>query len=209
MSRARQTLHSPSDSSNPAKRTPMAKQIPNWLDGGSADDDEPGPGAIVDKRRLGHVLGLTPYAIGEMINLGMPVKRRGDKHTPWEFEVGRVMAWMVEDAVRTMSEDSDTARYREAKRAKMQAEFERLKDGNDATRRELVNIDDAVTVLRENADIVRKHLGAVPASITTALAALNPEDRRNASIVESLVDDCINAAMVAISEEGVEHAEAA
>ncbi|UPJ50786.1 hypothetical protein IVB30_05125 [Bradyrhizobium sp. 200] len=187
----------------------MAKQIPDWLDGGSADD-EPGPGATVDKRRLGHVLGLTPYAIGEMINRGMPVLHRGDKHTPWQFEVGRVMAWMVQDAVRAMNEDSDSARYREAKTRKMQAEWERLDEMNKVTRRELVTIDEAVTVMREHSTIVRKHLGAVPAAITKALAALDPDDRRNASIVETVIDDCINGAMVAISEEnGVENAEAA
>jgi hypothetical protein len=117
---------------------------------------------------------------------------------------------MVQDTVRAMNDDSNAARYRESKARKTQAEWERIEEVNAQRRRELVTIDEAVTATREHSAIVRKHLGAVPAAITTALAALNPEQRRDASIAEMVVDDCINAAMIAISEEnGVEHAQAA
>lgn len=194
----------------------MAKKIPGWMDGGPMDDDEDdiGPGEVVDKKRLCQILGLTAYAVSQLIARGLPVLHRGSKLDPWKFEVGTVSRWIIADAVRNASDDSTpAARYRTAKTRKMQAEFERLRDANHAMRSQLITVDEAVAGHREQAAILRKHLGAFPAAVMAAMAGLKPEDRRDASFVETLIADMLNAAMAAIcaaNEGGVQdHVEAA
>jgi phage terminase Nu1 subunit (DNA packaging protein) len=180
-----------------AKRS---KTTPDWLNGGPIDDDTP-PGTTVDKRTLGRLFGLTKFAINGLIDRGLPVRVIGDRQTPWQFNTADVAVWLVEDAVREMEDDSDEAQLREAQRRKMQIQYETLRDRNAADHRELVTIDEAVTVLRENSACVRLHLGKVPAAVITKLATLSADDRRNASIVEFIVDDALNDAFRAISED--------
>src|SRR4051794_10665919 len=73
-------------------------------------------GEKMDKKALGRALGLTAYAIDEAVARGAPVFRRGSQRTPWVFESGRFLQWLIKDRCGLTGPDAnEAAEYRKAK----------------------------------------------------------------------------------------------
>ena len=51
----------------------------------------------------------------------------------------------------------------------------------------------------DEARVIRDSLNAIPGNAVRALGLLSPDERRNASVVESILDDVVNQALKAIS----------
>jgi hypothetical protein len=102
---------------------------------------------------------------------------------------------------------TQAAELRHHQTRKMAADAEWIETINAATRAETLTLDEVVTLYADEAAIIRRELNAIPGRAVEALAALPPDERRNASIVEDVLDSTINNALRTISG-GVEHASA-
>jgi phage terminase Nu1 subunit (DNA packaging protein) len=163
----------------------------------SMDDDE-GRGQVFDLKGIAQIFGMTRYAVKECIARGAPVIHRPrSKLEQWEIAAGEFLQWLVRDEL--AHNETAAGQYHAAKTQKTVAEIEKLEMANRAIRTSHVTIAEAAMAARENNDVVRRHLGAVPADVVRKLAALSPKDRRDASMVERVISDCVNDAMTAIS----------
>ncbi|MCK1283444.1 hypothetical protein IVB41_05780 [Bradyrhizobium sp. 44] len=165
-----------------------------------------GPGATMTKQEFCRTFGITRYDLDRAIENGGPVLRRGNQFDPWEIPAGDMLRWMIEDKAKTAA-DPDLSPLRQNQIKLIISQTEKLELKNAKMRRKLVTIGEAVTVYREEADIIRKHLRMVPDAVVKAISALKPEERARASIVQVVIADCINDALRAISTEGVDRAE--
>lgn len=172
------------------------------------DPDRTGPGMTMTKVELSRFFGIARYDIDRAIENGAPVLVKGDQFTPWQLPSGDFLRWMIEDKAKRDG-DADLSPLRRNQIKLIVSQCQKLEMKNAESKRELVTIDEVVTVMRETNDIVRKHLRAVPTAVAKALGELKPEDRRNASLVELVIADCINDALRTISTEGIDHVEQA
>jgi phage terminase Nu1 subunit (DNA packaging protein) len=173
------------------------------------DSEFEGPGETVDKKTLARIMGMTAYAIDEAVARGAPVFRRGSQRTPWQFQAGAFLCWLIKDRCGLL-DDADATQAAETHRHKtrlMAAQADRVERINEAARAETLTLDEVVTLYADEAAVIREHLNAIPGRAVEALAALPADERRNARIVEDVLDDCVNSALRAISG-GVEHASA-
>jgi phage terminase Nu1 subunit (DNA packaging protein) len=171
-----------------------------------ADREEfEGPGETVDKKTLARIMGMTVYAVDEAVNRGAPFVRRGTQRKPWRFQAGDFMCWMIRDRLGLNGPDaSQAAEYRAQKTRKVKADADRIEMDNAAKRAESLSVAEVVALYREEADLIRRELNAIPAAAVRALGSLKPDERRNASLIESVLDDVVNQALKAIS--GGDHA---
>ncbi len=193
----------------PAKLNPD-----DWLDGGDAEAEAPAPaddsdneeiargtaGALVNKSRLGLLFGLSQSAIDKMLANGAPYVSRGTRKEGWRINTAAFAAWWRQEAINAIvPEDPNRLTFEEAKAKKTQEEYERLAMENRKRRRELVTIDEVVTVMREESSIIRSHLMAIPGRVAIAAAA-----ETDAGIVEALMVDEINVALSNIAADNPE-----
>jgi phage terminase Nu1 subunit (DNA packaging protein) len=175
-----------------------------------ADLDDSIPGECFDKAGLARAFRMTPYAVDAAIKRGAPVQRRGDQFTPWEINAGDFLRWQIKDACGLL-DDADATQasvYLAEKCRKTAADAERLEMDNEKKRSQTLTVDEAVTLYREAMAPVRAELNAIPGRAVEALGKLDADERRNASIVENVLDNCVNNALKAISLSGVENASA-
>lgn len=81
-------------------------------------------GRIVNKAELAEILGVSLNIVDSMLRHGMPCKSRGNigKGTGYEIDVGEVMKWQVDQAVKEVAEHFDAVNLDEARRRKVAAE---------------------------------------------------------------------------------------
>jgi phage terminase Nu1 subunit (DNA packaging protein) len=191
-----------------SKRKQPAKLDPDdWLNAGEPDGESPAPppadddadeetargtaGMLVNKSRLGLILGLSQSAIDKMLANGAPFVSKGTRKEGWRINTAAFAAWWRQDAVNAVvPEDPNKLTFDEAKAKKTQAEYERIEMENRKRRRELVTIDEVVAVMREESSIIRSHLMAIPGRVAIPAAA-----EKDPGIVEALLTDEINIAL--------------
>lgn len=167
--------------------------------------DRVGPGATMTKQEFCRAFGVARYDLDRAIERGGPVLRRGTKFKPWQIPAGDMLRWMIEDAAKTTA-DPDLSPLRQNQIKLIVSQTEKLELKNVATRRELVTIDEAVTVYREEADIIRKHLRSLPDGVAKALGALaesDPVGRTDSAVVAMVVQDVINDTLRAMSTQPI------
>jgi phage terminase Nu1 subunit (DNA packaging protein) len=187
----------------PKRKKPAKLDPDDWLNAGSedastagVDDADDGPsqgtaGILVNKSRLGVIVGLSQSAIDKALANGAPYVSKGTRKEGWRINTAAFIAWMKQEAVNAVTpEDPNKLTFDEAKAKKTQAEYERIEMENRRRRRELVTIDEVVAVIREEASIVRSHLMAIPGRVAIHAAA-----EKDPGIVEALVTDEINIAL--------------
>jgi phage terminase Nu1 subunit (DNA packaging protein) len=167
--------------------------------------DGPG-GECFDKAGIARIMGLTAYAVDSAIRRGATVQRRGDQFTPWQINVSDFLRWTIKDACGLLDDADDTkaAETHRHKTRKMAAHADRVEMHNAAVLAETLTLDEVTEIYREEADLIRRELNAIPGRAVEALGKLDADERRNASIVENVLDDCVNNALKAISSSGVE-----
>jgi phage terminase Nu1 subunit (DNA packaging protein) len=201
----------------PAKREPAAT-YDAWL---NEDDDRAAKIAAIDaefdgelprvqmnRKEICRAFGLTNYALDELIAQGCPVLQKGNQRTPWKLEPDLVLNFIIKLRCGLLDDADATqaAEYRTAKTRKMKADADRVEMQNAAVRAETLTVDEVVSIYQEESQIIRDSLNAIPGNAVRALGSLKPDERRNASMVESILDDVVNQALTAIS--GTEHASA-
>ncbi|RTE92936.1 hypothetical protein [Bradyrhizobium sp. LVM 105] len=165
--------------------------------------DRVGPGATMTKQEFCRTFGVARYDLDRAVERGGPVLRRGTKFEPWQIPAGDMLRWMIEDAAKTTA-DPDLSPLRRNQIRLTLSQVEKLELKNAETRRELVTIDEAVTVYREEANIIRKHLRSLPDAVAKALGALadsDPVGRKESAVVAMVIQDVINDTLGAISGE--------
>jgi hypothetical protein len=166
----------------------------------TTDDDAPAQrGEILNKQTFAKVFGLTIYAVEELLKRGLPVHRHGSRKLGWEINSADALAFIIRDKLVTNESDPDAVAFREAKLKKTVAEIVRIEAENKANRDNRITAEEAVALRRDESNVIRLHLNRVPGRVAAAAAA-----ETNASNVEDLVADEINAAMTAICNDGVE-----
>ncbi|MDN3278708.1 hypothetical protein QWJ07_30910 [Frankia sp. RB7] len=166
--------------------------------------DRIGPGAMMTKQKFCQTFGVARYDLERALANGGPVLHRGSRFEPWQIPAGDMLRWMIQDKAKTAA-DPDLSPLRQNQIKLILEQCEKVEMKNTAMRGQLVTIDEAVTVYRDEAAVIRKHIRAVPDAVLKALEALKPQERANPSIVQLVVADCVNDALHAISTEGVEH----
>lgn len=175
----------------------------DWLNAGVPDDvsepaadDDDGPaqgtaGILVNKSRLGVIVGLSQSAIDKALANGAPYVSKGTRKEGWRINTAAFIAWLKQEAVNAVKpEDPNKLTFDEAKAKKTQLEAERIEMGNRQKRRELVTIDEVVAVFREESSIIRSHLMAIPGRVAIPAAA-----ESDPGVVEALMTDEINIAL--------------
>ncbi|WP_439402678.1 hypothetical protein ACNJYA_09765 [Bradyrhizobium sp. DASA03068] len=112
---------------------------------------------------------------------------------------------MIQDKTKKAA-DPDLSPLRQNQIKLHMLQTEKLELKNAATRQQLVTIDEAVTVYREEAEIIRKHLHTVPDMVVRTLESLTPVEQTQASIMQAIIADCINSALRATNAEGTDRA---
>ncbi|AMA55042.1 hypothetical protein [Bradyrhizobium sp. CCGE-LA001] len=172
--------------------------------------DRVGPGATMTKQEFCRTFGIARYDLDRAIENGGPVLSRGTQFEPWQIPAGDMLRWMIEDRAKTTA-DPDLSLLRRNQIKLILSQVEKLELKNAETRRELVTVDEAVTLYREEADVIRRHLRAMPDAVAKALGALaesDPVGRKDSAVVAMVVHDVINDTLRAISEEDA-HVQAA
>ncbi|TWI02471.1 terminase small subunit [Bradyrhizobium daqingense] len=165
--------------------------------------DRTGPGATMTKQEFCRTFGIARYDLDRAIENGGPVLKRGTQFEPWQVPAGDMLRWMIEDKAKTAA-DPDLSPLRRNQIKLILSQVEKLELKNAATRRELVTIDEAVTLYREEADVIRRHLRSLPDAVATALGALaesDPIGRKDSAVVAMVVQDVINDTLRSIFEE--------
>ncbi|CUT09203.1 hypothetical protein BF49_0283 [Bradyrhizobium sp.] len=166
----------------------------------AADPDRTGPGATMTKQAFCRTFGIGRYDLDRAIENGGPVLKHGTKFEPWEIPAGDMLRWMIQDRAKSVAEP-DLSDLRRNQIKLIISQTEKLEMKNAEMRRELVTVDEAVTVYREEAAIIRSHLSAIPDAVVKALETLKPEERNNASLVQLVIADCVDDALQAISTD--------
>lgn len=173
--------------------------------------DRTGPGVGMNKQEFCHTFGVSRYDLDRACEMeNAPVIQRGSKFKPWIIASGDMVLFLIEQHTKTVA-DPDLSALRRNQIKLIMSQIDKLEMNNAASRRELVTIDEVVTVYREEADLIRTHLRAVPDAVVKALGALaqsDPIGRKDAAVVTMVIQDVINDALRAISEEKF-HVEAA
>lgn len=166
--------------------------------------DRTGPGVGMNKQEFCHTFGVSRYDLDRACEMeNAPVIQRGSKFKPWIIASGDMVLFLIEQHTKTVA-DPELSNLRRNQIRLVLQQTEKLELKNTASRRELVTIDEVVTVYREEADLIRTHLRAVPDAVVKALMALaqsDPVGRKDAAVVTMVVQDVINDALRAISEE--------
>jgi phage terminase Nu1 subunit (DNA packaging protein) len=193
----------------PAKLDPE-----DWLNGEDTEAESPAPaddsededtargtaGMLVNKSRLGLIFGLSQSAIDKMLANGAPFISKGSRKIGWRFNTAAFYAWLRQETINSIvPEDPNKLSFDEAKAKKTQAEYERIEMGNRLKRRELVTIDEVVSVMREESSLIRSHLMAIPGRVAIPAAA-----ESDPGIVEALMTDEINVALQNIAADNPE-----
>jgi phage terminase Nu1 subunit (DNA packaging protein) len=205
-----------------ARRAKTAAEHDAWLYGNEADDeraakiaeiesmfDGEGPRVQMNRKEICRAFGLTGYALDELIAQGCPVFKKGNQRTPWILEPDRVLCFIIKKACGLVGgpDATQASVYLAEKCRKMAADADRVEMDNAAKRAVTLTVDEVTAIYREEADLIRRELNAIPAAAVAALAKLPADERRNARTVEDVLDSTINSALGAISS-GVEHASA-
>lgn len=173
--------------------------------------DRTGPGIGMNKQELCETFGVSRYEVDRACEMkNAPVIQRGSKFKPWIIASGDMLLFLIEQHTKTVA-DPDLSNLRRNQIRLVLQQTEKLELKNAASRRELVTIDEVLTVYREEADLIRTHLRAVPDAIVKALGSLaqsDPVGRKDPAVVTMVVQDVINDALCAISE-GESHVKAA
>jgi phage terminase Nu1 subunit (DNA packaging protein) len=172
----------------------------------SIDSEFEGPGETVDKKTLGRLLNLTGYQIEQAVARGAPVLQKGNQRTPWQFQAGAFMCWYLKDRCGLLDDSTAASEYHTAKTRKMRADCERVEYINAAAKAVTLTVDEVVSIYRDEADLIRRELGKFPARALAKLAKLGPDERKNPTMIEHALEDCVQDALRAIS--GAEHADA-
>ena len=173
-----------------------------------ADPDRTGPGATMTKQQFCQTFGIARYDLDQAIANGGPVLHRGGRFDPWQIPAGDMLRFMIADKAKTAA-NPDLSPLRQNQIRLIISQCEKAEMKNAAMRRELVTVDEAVTVYRDEAAIIRKHARAIPDAVVKALEALKPEERADASVVQFVIADVVNDALRMMSSEGVDHVEEA
>ena len=199
-------------------RTPRkaAKLDPDdWLNGADDDAAEETPAAVeeddeetargtagmlVNKSKLGMILGLSQSYIDKALANGAPFVSKGTRKEGWRINTAAFHAWVKQEAVNAVKpEDPNRLTFDEAKAKKTQAEYERIEMENTRRRGELVTIDEVVTVYREEASIIRSQLMAIPDRVAIPLSA-----ETDATAIRDYLIDEVNLALQNISGDNPE-----
>lgn len=162
-----------------------------------------GPGATMTKQEFSRVFGVARYDLDRAIENGGPVLKRGTKFEPWQIPAGDMLRFIIYQHTKTVA-DPDLSDLRRNQIKLIMSQIDKLEMKNAEMRKELVTIDEVVTVYREEADLIRTHLRAVPDAVVKALGALaqsDPVGRKDPAVVTMVIQDVINDALRAISEE--------
>jgi phage terminase Nu1 subunit (DNA packaging protein) len=176
-----------------------------------ADRDPTIKAEYFDKETIAALCGLPVYQISQAIKRGAPVHRRGSQRTPWQINLGDFMRWQVKDALGLLDDADATqaSEYHSQKCRKMKADADRVEMDNAKKRAVTLTVDEVTTIYREEAELIRAELNALPGRAVEALAKLDADERRNASIVENVLDDEVQATLRRISaNDGVANASA-
>lgn len=195
----------------PKRKTPAKLNPDDWLDVGEESpvaatddsDDETASGTagmLVNKSKLGLIFGLSQTALDKMLANGAPYVSKGTRKEGWRINTAAFYAWLKQDTINSIvPEDPNRLTFDEAKAKKTQAEYERIEMANRQRRRELVTIDEVVTVYRNEASIIRSHLMAIPGRAAVPAAA-----ESDPVAVERLLSDEINIALSNITADNPE-----
>jgi phage terminase Nu1 subunit (DNA packaging protein) len=200
------------------KPTKAAETFDAWL---NEDDDRAAKIAAIDadfdgelprvqmnRKEICRAFRLTNYALDELIAQGCPVLQKGNQRTPWKLEPDRVLNFIIKLRCGLVGgpDATQAAELRGHQTRKVAADAERIEMDNAAKRAVTLTVAEVTELYREEADLIRRELNAIPAAAVAALAVLSPDERRNASIVELTLDEVVNNALKAIS--GAEHVSA-
>lgn len=191
-------------------KSPPKLDPDDWLNAGepeavAAPDDDEGAatgtaGILVNKSRLGLIFGMSQKAIENAFANGAPYVSKGSRKEGWRINTAAFEAWRREELRNSIKpEDPNRLSFDEAKAKKTQEEYERIAMANRQKRRELVTIDEVVTVIREESAIVRSHLMALPGRVAIPMAA-----ESDPAVIESMMVDEINIALSNISADNPE-----
>lgn len=195
----------------PQRKTPAKLDPDDWLNTGpedapvadDSDDGEPASGTagmLVNKSKLGLIFGISQSALDKMLANGAPFVSKGTRKEGWRINTAAFAAWYRQDGINSVvPEDPNRLTFDEAKAKKTQAEYERIEMANAQRRRELITIDEAVALYRNEASIIRSHLMAIPGRLAIPCGA-----ESNPSRIEDMMLDEINIALSNISGDNSE-----
>ncbi len=163
----------------------------DWLEGGDAG----GKGEVVTKSALSTITGLSLNTVDRAIAEGAPVIARGNRKIAWRINSADFCKWYVGKKTGEVlaADDSGLA---EAQRDSMAALAKIKTIQADAIQADTVTRESVVDLVAQQRAAIRKHLAGIPAAVAQAIA-----DATDASVVESILDETINAAFEAIVAE--------
>jgi phage terminase Nu1 subunit (DNA packaging protein) len=182
-------------------KVPAKKPDPDaWLNGGDTDDDVAASGdLIVSKQRLGQLLHINPTTLEKYFAAGAPVIAKGSRKAGWQINLGDFAQWWVRYKMDSVATTGDEGDFEFQKSRKMKADADRVEMDNAKKRGETLTIDEAVTLYRDEASIIRSQLMAIPGR-----AAIPCGAESSPVVIEALLQDEINIALMNISGDNRE-----
>ncbi len=139
---------------------------------------------IVSKRRLGEIIGMVDPTITRYINDGMPMKTRGSRGIPSEFDTVDVITWLIRrETAKVGSKTSETGEtidlyLEQARLTKAKADAQELK--NELERRQVAPVEVMTTSITK-----------VSASAVAILASLKLSIKRKLPYLKNTELDII------------------
>lgn len=144
-----------------------------------------GKGQIVSKVELAEFFGIALPSIDHWIRTGCPVKQKGSKGVPWQFNTADVAYWR-ECRVREEGTSTDLIDERELRRRKLLAETQKAELEYAIAKGDVAPVEQFERVMSKAFASVKVNIRNVPNRVVTRLIGETDETRFKKVLLEEI-----------------------